>query len=113
MAKGKQAEALPILEAVLTTDQIHCQAMHDLALCHLACASPERAVEMLERLMQRDYRWSYYRAWRTMIDAQTACAKPISVMPTAPSAAARCLPWQRATSRTRRSSQKARRCCGR
>jgi hypothetical protein len=26
--------------------------------------------------MQRDYRWSYYRAWRTMIDAQAARQKP-------------------------------------
>src|SRR5437764_4469678 len=76
MAKGRHAEALPILEAVLATDQIHCQAMHDLALCHLACNAPEAAVAMLERLMQRDFRWGYYKAWRTMIDAQVACQKP-------------------------------------
>src|SRR5262245_16632093 len=80
MAKGKHAEALPILEAVLATDQIHCQAMHDLALCHLACGAPDRAVEMIERLLARDFRWSYYRAWRTLIDAQTACANPAQAL---------------------------------
>ena len=80
MAKGKHAEALPILEAVLATDHIHCQAMHDLALCHLACGEPERAVAMLETLLARDYRWSYYRAWRTMIDAQSACDRPAEAL---------------------------------
>jgi hypothetical protein len=76
MAKGRNAEAIPLLEAVLAADQIHCQAMHDLALCHLACNAPEAAVAMLKRLLERDYRWSYYRAWRTMIDAQAACHRP-------------------------------------
>jgi len=76
MAKGRHAEAIPILEAVLGADQIHCQAMHDLALCHLACEAPEQAVVMLQRLLQRDYRWAYYKAWRTLIDAQSACQKP-------------------------------------
>jgi hypothetical protein len=61
---------------VLGADQIHCQAMHDLALCHLACQAPEQAVAMLQRLLQRDYRWAYYKAWRTLIDAQGACQKP-------------------------------------
>ena len=76
MAKGRHAEAIPILEEVLAADQIHCGAMHDLAVCHLATGSPEQAVAMLQRLMQRDYRWGYYRAWRTLIDAHTALQKP-------------------------------------
>jgi hypothetical protein len=76
MAKGRHAKAIPILEAVLATDHIHCGAMHDLAVCHLACQAPDRAVAMLQRLLERDFRWSYYRAWRTLIDAQVACGKP-------------------------------------
>jgi hypothetical protein len=76
MAKSRHREAIPILEGVLAADQIHCQAMHDLALCHLACGAPEQAVAMLQRLLQRDYRWAYYKAWRTLIDAQGACKKP-------------------------------------
>jgi hypothetical protein len=31
---------------------------------------------MLRKLLDRDYRWGYYRAWRTLIDAQVACQKP-------------------------------------
>ncbi len=76
MAKGKHADAIPILEGVLAADQIHCQAMHDLAVCHLACHEPQQAVAMLQRLMQRDFRWAYYRAWRTLIDAHVACQRP-------------------------------------
>jgi hypothetical protein len=76
MAKGRHAEAIPILEGVLAADQIHCQAMHDLAICHLACGDAEQSVAMLRKLLDRDYRWGYYRAWRTLIDAQTACQKP-------------------------------------
>src|ERR1017187_5655382 len=67
MAKGKHAEAIPLLEGVLATDQIHCGAMHDLAVCHLACGAAEESVAMLKKLLERDYRWSYYRAWRTLI----------------------------------------------
>jgi hypothetical protein len=80
MAKGQHAEAIPILEAVLAIDQIHCLAMHDLAICHLACDQPAAAVAMLQRLMQRDSRWSYYRAWRTLIDAQVACQNPAEAL---------------------------------
>lgn len=76
MAKGKHADAIPLLQEVLAADQIHCQAMHDLAVCHLVCHEPQQAVALLQRLMERDYRWSYYRAWRTLIDAQVACLRP-------------------------------------
>lgn len=72
MAKGQHAEAVPLLEAVIAADQIHCQAMHDLALCHLACKEPVKAIALLKRLMQRDYRWSNYRGWHTLIDAHMA-----------------------------------------
>src|SRR5262245_28905954 len=54
MDKRKHADAIPLLEAVLATDHIHCQAMHDLALCHLALNQPKDAVAMLDRLMKRD-----------------------------------------------------------
>jgi hypothetical protein len=50
--------------------------MHDLAVCHLASGAAEQSVAMLKKLLERDHRWSYYRAWRTLIDAQTACGKP-------------------------------------
>jgi hypothetical protein len=73
MEKHRHNEAIPLLQAILESDHIHCQAMHDLALCHLAVNQPKDAVAMLERLMKRDSRWSYYRAWRTLIEAHVAC----------------------------------------
>lgn len=80
MEKGRHADAVPLLEGVLATDHIHCQAMHDLALCHLACDQPAAAVAMLERLMQRDPRWSYYRGWRTLVDAHRANGNPAEAL---------------------------------
>jgi hypothetical protein len=82
MAKGRHAEAIPLLEAVLATDFIHCQAMHELAVCHLACGQPVEAVAMLQRLMERDSRWAYYTAWRTLIDAYAACQNPAEALNT-------------------------------
>jgi hypothetical protein len=80
MEQGVHAEAIPLLEAILAADQIHCQAMHDLALCHLACKQPQQAVAMLDRLMKRDSRWSYYRAWHTLIDAHVAGGQPAEAL---------------------------------
>ncbi len=80
MERGKHADALPLLEAVLAVDEIHGQAMHDLALCHLACQEPQQAVAIIERLLKRDSRWSYYRAWRTLIDAHVACGQPAQAL---------------------------------
>jgi hypothetical protein len=76
MEKGQYGEAIPLLEAVMAMDESFCQAIHDLALCHLACQEPARALALLQRLLKRDYRWSYYRAWRTLIDAHVACQDP-------------------------------------
>lgn len=80
MEKGKHADAIPLLEAVLAVDEIHGQAMHDLALCHLACQEPQQAVTLIQRLLKRDSRWSYYRAWRTLIDAHVACDQPAEAL---------------------------------
>lgn len=76
MDKRQHGDAVPLLEAILATDHIHCQAMHDLALCRLAMNQPKEAVAMLDQLMKRDSRWSYYRAWRTLIEAHVACGDP-------------------------------------
>jgi hypothetical protein len=76
MEKGLHAEAVPLLEAVMVADDIYCQPMHDLAVCHLAGNEPSKAVALLKRLLQRDYRWANYRAWQTLIDAHLACNDP-------------------------------------
>jgi hypothetical protein len=71
MEHADYAEAIPILEVVMAADDIFCQPKHDLALCHLARHEPVRAIILLKQLLQRDYRWSNYRAWRTLIAAHT------------------------------------------
>ena len=80
MAKGKHADAIALLEAVMAADDIYCQPMHDLAVCHLAGKEPAKAVALLKRLLQRDYRWSHYLAWRTLIDAHSACNEPAEAL---------------------------------
>lgn len=80
MERGHHAEAIPLLEAVMAADDIYCQPMHDLAVCHLAGNEPAKAVALLKRLLQRDYRWSHYRAWRTLIDAHSACNDPVEAL---------------------------------
>jgi hypothetical protein len=75
MEKGEHAEAIPHLEAALTLDETFCQALHDLAVCHIACRQATQALTALERLMKRDARWADYRAWRTQIDAHDALGR--------------------------------------
>jgi hypothetical protein len=73
MEKDRHSEAIPLLEAVLAMDDIYLQPRHDLALCRLACGQPREAVAILKNLIERDPRWSNYRAWRTLINAHLAC----------------------------------------
>jgi hypothetical protein len=76
MEKGRHGEAIPLLEAVLAMDDIYLQPVHDLAVCRLARGQPLEAVALLKRLLERDPRWSNYRAWRTLSDAHLACKQP-------------------------------------
>ncbi len=76
MEKRQHAEAIPQLEAALAMDENYCLALHELALCLLAEKQPERAIGLLQRLLNRDRRWSDYRALRTMIEAQLAVDRP-------------------------------------
>ncbi len=80
MDLGRHRDAIPLLEAVLATDQIHCGAMYALALCRLESGQPLEAVHLLRRLLERDYRWSNYRGWRTLIDAQLAAGNAMDAL---------------------------------
>jgi hypothetical protein len=77
MELGRHREAIPLLEAVLAMDDIYLQPVHDLALCRLESGQPMEAVTLLKRLLERDPRWSNYRAWRTLVDAHLACNQPV------------------------------------
>jgi hypothetical protein len=80
MEKELHAEAIPYLEAVLVIEPDYCGALHALAECRLATGAAEQAVAPLEKLLQRDYRWSNYRAWRTLIDVQLARSRPVDAL---------------------------------
>jgi hypothetical protein len=76
MEKKQHADAIPHLEKVLAFEPDYCAALHALAECRLATGAADQAVAPLNRLLQRDYRWGLYRAWRTLIDVQLARGQP-------------------------------------
>jgi hypothetical protein len=82
MDKGQHREAIPPLEAILKMEAGYCTALHDLALCHLACGEPSAALPCLQKVIERDHRWSDYRAWRTLLTAQDALGLPDQALQT-------------------------------
>ena len=80
MEKGNSAEAIPLLEAVLAVEPDYCGALHALARCRLTTGEAKQAQPLLETLLRRDYRWSNYRAWRTLIEVHTACNQPLDAL---------------------------------
>lgn len=80
METGAHREAIPLLDAVLAVDGQYCPALHDLARCHVAVGEPARAVPVLRRLIDRDRRWSDYRAWRTLIEAHDVQGQPAEAL---------------------------------
>jgi hypothetical protein len=80
MDKGRHYDAVPHLEEILKVEPGYCQALHDLAECRLAAGQPNAAVPLLERLLERDRRWSNYRGWRTLIEVQLARKDPAGAL---------------------------------
>jgi hypothetical protein len=80
MEKGAYTEAIPHLEAVLAIESDYCAALHALAKCRLATGEAEQALAPLKKLMHRDYRWAYYRAWRTLIEVHLARGQPADAL---------------------------------
>ena len=76
MDRDRHDDAIAHIEAVLQVEPGYCQALHALAECRLATGEPTHAVHALEKLIQRDRRWSHYRAWRTLIEAHLARQEP-------------------------------------
>jgi hypothetical protein len=66
------AEAIPHLEAALKTDPDHGRALYCLALCHKEEGRPAQAVELLEKLLKREPRWSNYLGLRLLVEARAA-----------------------------------------
>jgi hypothetical protein len=80
MDKKQHADAIPLLEAILNVEPGYCQALHDLAECRLAAGKAELAIAPLEKLLERDRRWSNYLAWRTLMEVHLACHKPADAL---------------------------------
>ncbi len=82
MDKGEHAQAIPYLEAILAIESDYGSALHSLAECRLATGAPDEAAGLLDRLIRKDYRWSNYRAWRTLIAVHEAREKPADALQT-------------------------------
>jgi len=82
MDKDEHAEAIPYLEAILAIESDYGIALHSLAECRLATGAAEEAVAPLDKLIRRDYRWSNYRAWRTLIRVHEARGQPADALQT-------------------------------
>jgi hypothetical protein len=80
MDRDLHEDAVAHLEAILQVEPGYCQALHALAECRLATGEPTHAVHALEKLIQRDRRWSHYRAWRTLIQAHQARREPADAL---------------------------------
>ena len=68
IAKECYDEAQPFLEAAHKVEPEHGAVLFALAQCHAGNGRFEEAEEYLERIIQRDTRWSDYEAWRLLID---------------------------------------------
>lgn len=64
---GRPAEALPHLEQARAREPDHSQVLYGLAVCHADLGAPGTALPLLERILERDRRWSEYRAFRLLI----------------------------------------------
>lgn len=76
------AAAVPHLEAALERETEHGQVLYDLARCKMELGTPAQAVPLCRRILQKDKHWSNYRAWRLLIDAQSAADDPQGALTT-------------------------------
>lgn len=88
----EHAEAVTYLESALTREPEHCQVLYLLAVCHTEQGHPEKALPLLDAIVQRDRCWSDYAAWRLLVRARallndppgalTACRELVRLSPT-------------------------------
>jgi hypothetical protein len=67
---GEYGEAMPHLEAVLSREPEHCQALFALAACQRGLGHPDLAVEPLRKLIARHPSWCDYKAWYELISVR-------------------------------------------
>ena len=82
MATGAHAEAIPLLETVLKFEPNYCSVLHALAKCRIATNQADQALAPLQRLLQKDSRWSNYLAWQTLVEVHQLCRQPAEALST-------------------------------
>jgi hypothetical protein len=80
--KGDCSTALPHLESALKMEPEHSRVAYCLAFCHVRLGHPKTAVTLLRSVVQREPRWSNYRAWRLLIEAQPQAGDPEGALET-------------------------------
>ncbi len=63
----EHTEAMQHLESARKREPEHPQVLYLLALCYTETENPAQAVPLLEKVIERDRRWSDYMAWRLLI----------------------------------------------
>jgi hypothetical protein len=76
IAKGAFAEAVPVLEAAHKVEPEHGSVLFALARCHANQGNQVQAAAFLERIIQRDPRWSDYDAWRLLVETHLDAGHP-------------------------------------
>jgi hypothetical protein len=65
------SEAMPYLVTAHAQEPDHCQVLFGMATCFVEQGQPEKALPLLEQILDRDRRWSDYAAWRLLIMVRT------------------------------------------
>lgn len=98
IAKECYDEAQPFLEAAHKVEPEHGAVLFALAQCQAGQGRFEQAEALLERIIQRDPRWSDYEAWRLLIDTHldanrkgTGLEKARALVKIAPSLRHKCI----------------------
>lgn len=74
--KGQFAGAVPHLEAGLRMEPEHSRVAFCLALCRARQGQADAALPILEKLVEREARWSNYQAWHLLIETRSAAGNP-------------------------------------
>ncbi len=96
--KGCFAEAIPILDSARKIEPGHGSVLYALARCHTGQGNFDQAAELLQRIIDRDPRWSDYAAWRLLIETHqdaglgdTAVLKARELVKMAPTLRHKCI----------------------
>ncbi len=69
IARREYEEAMPHLEQAQKREPDHSQVLYQLAVCHVHNSKPDEAIPLLNRIIDKDPRWSNYSAWHLRIEA--------------------------------------------